>query len=78
MVGQTVDVLFSWPHPDDEKLVGLCNAIDAKQYVLMHGDRFDPGDFFCNFSYEQEKKRVNRLVPDVEVVIPQRISSVSH
>lgn len=76
MKGKHVDAVFSWPHPDDAKLAAFGAAFKADRYVLMHGDRFDPGDFFCNMDYEAEKRRVARLLPDMEVVIPERISSV--
>jgi L-ascorbate metabolism protein UlaG (beta-lactamase superfamily) len=73
MRGRSVDAVFCWPHPDDAKLRGLCQAIPARQFVLMHGDRFEPGDFFCNFDYAKEKARVERLAPGMEVVIPEPI-----
>lgn len=77
MAGRKVDAVFAWPHPDDAKLAAFAKAIPADRYVLMHGDRFDPGDFFCNLDYEEQKSRVERLAPGVEAIIPQRIHALA-
>ena len=76
MAGREVDATFAWSHPDDEKLGRFCRAFGTKQYVLMHGDRFSPGGFFCNFDLEHERRRVQSVLPGVEVVLPERITSV--
>jgi len=76
MSGQEVDATFAWPHPDDGKLAGFCRAFKMPQYVLMHGDKFEPGDFFCNFDYAAEKRRVEAVLPNVEVVVPERVRSI--
>jgi len=75
-IGRRVDAVIAWPHPDNAKLVAFGKAIPATQYVLMHGDRFSPGDFFCNLDYEKEKRRVEELLPGVEAVIPERITAL--
>lgn len=76
MIGRKVDAVFSWPHPTDDKLVKFAAAFKILRFVLMHGDRFKPGKFWCNFSYEEHKSRLERLLPGVEVVIPERIQKL--
>jgi L-ascorbate metabolism protein UlaG (beta-lactamase superfamily) len=71
--GKKVDAIFLWPHPDDERLIQFRDNVDFSKFVLMHGDRFEPGDFMCNLDYSEEKDRVQKLLPDVEVIIPERI-----
>jgi len=70
--GMKVEAMFCWPHPKDDKLVGLVKGLEARCFVLMHGDRFEPGRFFCNFNYAAQKKRMATLCPEQEVVIPKR------
>jgi hypothetical protein len=72
MRGRKVDAVFAWPHLVDRELKAFLKAIPMRQYVLMHGDRFKPGNFWCNFRYEDHKPRIERLAPGVEVIIPQR------
>jgi len=74
MVGRRVDAVFAWAHPDDAKLAAFLDAIPSETYVLMHGDRFEPGDFFCNMDYTVERERVLRFAPERIVVIPERIT----
>ena len=69
IVGTSVNALFAWPHPRDEAIVKLGQAIAAPLYVLMHGDHFEPGDFYCNFDLEHEKRRVESFVIPAEVMI---------
>ena len=76
MSGREVDATFAWAHPDGETLRRFCSAFKTGQYVLMHGDRFDPGDFYCNFDLEQEKQRLEAVLPGVPVILPERIRSV--
>jgi len=73
-VGDAVDAVVAWPHPDDTKLRRLVGAFRTKRLVLMHGDRFEPGDFFCNFDYDEQKRRVERLMPGMEALIPRRLA----
>ena len=73
VLGARVDAMFCWPHPDDEALVKLCRGLHPRQFVLMHGDRFEPGEFICNLDMQQQKKRLEALVPGMEVVIPERV-----
>lgn len=75
--GAKVDATFCWPHPDDDKLVALCLGLDTRRFVLMHGDRFEPGDFFCNIDHDEQKRRIEGLVPGVEVIVPDRARSLS-
>ena len=42
----------------------------------MHGDRFEPGDFLCNMDYSEQKARLEKLLPDVEVIIPERVERI--
>jgi hypothetical protein len=42
----------------------------------MHGDRFEPGDFFCNFDYNEQKQRMELLVPEMEIIIPVRAKTI--
>ena len=68
--GRHYDAFFSWPHP---------KALIIKQYgrffkfdnmILMHGDKFTPGKFYCNFDYKAQKARIEELLPGVKVIIP--------
>jgi L-ascorbate metabolism protein UlaG (beta-lactamase superfamily) len=63
VLGTRVDAMFMWPHPDDAVLQGLCADIESEHFVLMHCDRFEPGDFFCNMDLEEQRLRVSRLLP---------------
>ena len=71
--GKKVDAIFLWPHPEDERLIQFRENVDFSKFVLMHGDRFEPGDFMCNLDYSEEKDRVQKLLMDVEVIIPERV-----
>ncbi len=70
--GQNVDAIFYWPHPVDEKLMQFSNSFEFRKFVMMHGDRFEPGDFFCNMDYDEQKRRLEKMLPDVEIIIPER------
>jgi L-ascorbate metabolism protein UlaG (beta-lactamase superfamily) len=70
--GMSVDAMFCWPHLDDEKLKALCRDVRARTFVVMHCDRFEPGDFLCNLDPDEQKRRVERLVPGIEVIAPER------
>jgi L-ascorbate metabolism protein UlaG (beta-lactamase superfamily) len=71
--GKSVDAIFLWPHPQDERLIQFHKDVSFSRFIMMHGDRFKPGDFMCNLDYEKEKERLHKLLPDVEVIIPKRI-----
>ena len=75
MIGHGVDAVFSWVHPNDSKLKAFIEAVPSKAYVLMHGDRFDPGDFYCNADAEAEKRRVLRFAPNMTVIAPERVTT---
>lgn len=74
--GLQVDAMFSWPHPVDDNLVRLARGLQTRRFVLMHGDRFEPGEFYCNMDYAQEKRRLEALLPGIEVIIPVRVSEL--
>jgi L-ascorbate metabolism protein UlaG (beta-lactamase superfamily) len=74
--GQEVYAIFLWPHPDDEKLIQFRDNVSFEKFILMHGDRFDPGDFMCNLNYSEEKGRIQKLMPNIEVIIPERVSNI--
>jgi L-ascorbate metabolism protein UlaG (beta-lactamase superfamily) len=74
--GKRVDALFFWPHRDDEKLVRFCKNVDFSKLILMHGDRFEPGDFLCNLDYSEQKNRIQRLLPNVEIIVPERTTEI--
>ena len=75
--GMTFDGMLCWPEPDDAKLLALCTGIDAACFILMHGDKFEPGNFICNLDFEEEKRRIERLVPGMNVIIPERVKSIA-
>ncbi len=74
--GKRVDAIFLWPHPDDKVLLQFHENVEFSKLVLMHGDHFEPGSFLCNLGYSVEKERIHRLLPTVEVIIPERIARV--
>ena len=71
--GREVEAVFLWPHPDEEKVAAFAEAVRFRFWVLMHGDRFAPGDFLCNLDLEAERRRIQSLVPGVDVVVPERM-----
>lgn len=75
--GEHLDAIFSWPFPNDETLINFCMNVKFSKFVLMHGGKFKPGDFLCNFDYYKEKERIERLFPNVDVVVPEKISELS-
>lgn len=74
--GETVDAIFLWPHPNDKNLLAFSNNVEFSRFVLMHGDRFEPGDFFCNMDYSEQKSRLEKLMSDVEIIIPERVGKL--
>jgi len=74
--GMNFDAMFCWPLPDDAKLQALCSGLNTGQFVMMHCDRFDPGQFICNMDMAREKERVERVAPHLKVIIPQRIQKM--
>ena len=77
MNGRRVEAVFAWVHPSDAKLAAFLKAIPCARYVLMHGDRFEPGNFYCNMDMEKEKQRVLRFAPHVEAIIPERVHAIA-
>jgi len=75
--GAKVDAMFCWPHTDDERLKALARGLQAERFVLMHCDRFEPGDFLCNRNLRKEKTRLERLLPGMKVVAPLRATRLS-
>ena len=74
--GQAFDAAFCWPHPDDGKLNALVDGLKTDTFVLMHGDRFEPGKFFCNFDLADQAKRLNALRPRLSILIPARAGTL--
>ena len=73
--GKSVDAIFFWPHPDDEKLLRFREDVDFSSFVLMHGGHFEPGEFLCNLDYSEEKSRLEKLLPCVNIIIPERVKN---
>ena len=71
--GRGVEAIFLWPHPDEEKIRAFADAVRFDAWVLMHGDRFEPGDFLCNLDLAEELRRVQKLVPHADVIVPTRL-----
>lgn len=74
--GMSVAAMFCWPHTDAARLEALCRGISASRFVIMHCDRFEPGDFLCNKDVQAEKRRIETIVPGIEVVVPERHSAL--
>ncbi|MBN1672049.1 MAG: MBL fold metallo-hydrolase [Kiritimatiellae bacterium] len=74
--GTEVDALFSWPQNTPELHRAFCADIKAKRFVIMHCDRFAPGDFLCNMDPEDQKRRLDGLVPGLEIVVPVRAETL--
>ncbi len=70
--GQRFEAMFCWPHTSDEKLRALCRAVDSEKFIIMHCDRFEPGEFMCNLDLEEQQERVQRLLPGLEALVPRR------
>ena len=69
--------MIAWPHPKDEAIKELGEAISAPHYIMMHGDRFEPGKFYCNFDYSLEKRRVERILPATTAVVLERTRRIT-
>ena len=74
--GKSVEAIFLWPHPRDETLIQFYSNAEFGKFILMHGDHFEPGDFLCNLDYSVQKDRIEKLLPYVEVTIPQRTEKI--
>ena len=77
VIDKNFDAILCWPVPEDEKLLRLCTGLNTKKFVIMHGDRFTPGDFICNLDYAEQKKRIEKLIPKMEAIIPTRIKTTA-
>ncbi len=75
--GMSVDALFSWPHPTDEELKPFVDGIDTDTFVVMHSDKFAPGDFWCNFDPKEHAKRIQKIKPGMRVRLPKRAQTLS-
>jgi len=73
MRGREVDALFLWPLRDEWKVRGFAESFRFKNWVLMHGDRFAPGDFWCNLDMEEQRRAMMRIVPQANIIVPKRI-----
>ena len=73
---KSVEAIFLWPHPRDETLIQFYSNAKFGKFILMHGDRFEPGNFLCNLDFSEQKARIEKLMPDVEVIIPRRIEKI--
>lgn len=77
VLGRRFNAIFCWSMCDNEtKIRGLCEDIKTSKFVMMHGDRFEPGNFFCNRDMEKDKNIMQKLFPDLEIIIPNRISKL--
>ena len=77
VIGKDFDAIFCWPVPEDDELIRLCSSINTERIVMMHGDRFFPGGFICNLDYAEQKKRIEKLIPKMEAIIPKRIKNIA-
>jgi L-ascorbate metabolism protein UlaG (beta-lactamase superfamily) len=72
--GQQVSAIFWWPHDDPAAIQAFAQAVRFPVWVLMHGDRFQPGTFLCNLDLNAEARRVQGVVPGTDVIIPRRLA----
>ncbi len=70
--GLAVEAVFFWPHPKGDKVAAICQSFSCRRLVLMHGDRFEPGQFFCNYDLAREKERLQPFLPGWEIIVPPR------
>ena len=75
MRGGKVDAILWWPHSSDDTIRAFAEGIDFEQWVLMHGDRFDPGNFLCNLDMAEQAERVAKLAPDAKIIVPERLDA---
>ena len=73
--GKSVDAIFFWPLEDEEALLKFREDVDFSSFVMMHGGRFEPGEFVCNLDYSVEKIRLEKLLPGVNIIIPERVGN---
>jgi len=71
--GQQVAAIFWWPHDDAAAVRAFADAVRFPAWVLMHGDRFQPGAFLCNLDMAAERRRVQPLVPHADIIVPARL-----
>ncbi|MBD3181766.1 hypothetical protein GF312_05705 [Candidatus Poribacteria bacterium] len=74
--GRNVDAIFIWPHHNDRNILNFHNDVNFKKFVMMHGDKFKPGEFLCNLDYSEQKVRLEKLIPGIEIIIPVPIKSL--
>ena len=74
--GKHFDAFFSWPHPKELIVKQYGRFFKFDNMILMHGDKFSPGKFYCNFDYKAEKARMEELLPNVKVLIPVAVKKV--
>jgi L-ascorbate metabolism protein UlaG (beta-lactamase superfamily) len=72
MQGKEVDGIFWWPHPDENKVRVFCGGLKFKNWVIMHGDRFEPGEFLCNLNMEEQRRRMLKSAPHANIIVPER------
>jgi len=61
-----VDVALLWPAEIDDTI----EFLEPDTVVLMHCDRFEPGDFLCNVDAHALKKELEEKHPRAEIVVP--------
>ncbi len=76
VIGCRADATFCWPHYDDAKLQALVDGLRTDTFVLMHGDRFEPGKFLCNLDLPEQARRLRALRPRLNIIIPARAASL--
>ncbi|MHC4872553.1 MAG: MBL fold metallo-hydrolase [Planctomycetota bacterium] len=74
--GNKFAATFCWPIPGEEKIKELCTEIEFGKFIMMHFDKFDPGDFFCGMDPEEEKVMLEDKFPGISVIIPERVKNL--
>ncbi|RLE94613.1 MAG: hypothetical protein DRN04_02660 [Thermoprotei archaeon] len=65
----TIDVLIIWPV--EKVLEDFLKTFTINNIVLMHYDKFKPGDFICNINPKEFKNRFAQKYPKVNIIIPE-------
>lgn len=74
--GRGLNAVFCWTSPDVLSEIRDMNPL-PRRFVIMHHDRHEPGNFWCNRNAEQDARVVSQSLVGVEVFVPDRLGTFS-